>query len=264
MNIHNFIPKILILIIFQVHRTNSEGFYGTCNNPFSCGTISGLQYPFRQYQDPAQCGYPGFELNCDDQNPPTIDITNITYRVLAVNPTSQIMTLVRGDMINSTCPIDLVNTTIDHNLFDYTSSYTNITFLFGCPIDFYPVGMIGSLVCGSNGIGKTILALRAVGPGMCKASVVIPSPDPLQFMSPIELVKVLQNGFDVRWKVESQPCADCTWSGGQCVYDTSTLLTKCACLETSLLGDSCSKLNKTEVNVSPSSSSSSPGTQVFT
>ncbi|KAK1433240.1 hypothetical protein QVD17_10149 [Tagetes erecta] len=258
MNLHNFIPKLLIFIIVQVHRTNSEGFYGTCNTPFSCGTVSGFQYPFRRHQDPTQCGYPGFELNCDDPNPPTINIMNITYRILAVNPTNQIMTLVRGDMVNSTCPLDLVNTTIDHNLFDYTSSYTNITFLYGCPVAFNPIGMIGSLACGSDGTGLVILAPGALGPGMCKASVIIPSLDSIGFMDPMKLVQVLQDGFDVRWKVESRPCADCTGSGGQCVYSTSTRLTKCACPETSLLGDSCSKLNKTEVSLSPSSSSS-PG-----
>ncbi|KAI3726451.1 hypothetical protein L1987_66248 [Smallanthus sonchifolius] len=252
----NLIPKILIFIIIEVRLTNSQRLYGTCNRPFSCGTISGFQYPFRRHQDPAQCGYPGFELNCDEQNLPIINITNIRYQVLGIDPINQILKLVREDMIDSICPQDLVNTTINHNLFDYTSSYTNITFLFGCPISFDVVGMIDSFLCGNNGVSPVILVPGAQGPGMCKTSVVVPSP--VGFMSSTGIVQALREGFDVRWKVESRPCTDCIMSGGQCVYDVSTSLTACACPEPPLLADSCSKVNKPEVS-SPSSSPS-PGT----
>ncbi|KAL8250884.1 hypothetical protein R6Q59_034577 [Mikania micrantha] len=259
MNLQNLIPKLLILIIIKAPWTNSEGFYGTCNPSFNCGSISGFHYPFRRHQDPAQCGYPGFELNCDQQNPPTINIMNITYRVLSLNPTAQTLKLVRGDMVNSACPQDLVNTTIDHELFDYTSSYTNISFLFGCPIPFDVVGMMGPLSC--DGSNLAILVPGTLGPGMCNTSVTIPFPVGLLNENPFGsltwLVPIFRDGFEVRWKVEPGPCTDCTLSGGQCVYDISRLGTTCACPEPPLLGDSCLKVNRTRVNSSPSSSSSS-------
>ncbi|KAD4888389.1 hypothetical protein E3N88_20462 [Mikania micrantha] len=243
MNLQNLIPKLLILIIIKAPWTNSEGFYGTCNPSFNCGSISGFHYPFRRHQDPAQCGYPGFELNCDQQNPPTINIMNITYRVLSLNPTAQTLKLVRGDMVNSACPQDLVNTTIDHELFDYTSSYTNISFLFGCPIPFDVVGMMGPLSC--DGSNLAILVPGTLGPGMCNTSVTIPFPVGLLNENPFGsltwLVPIFRDGFEVRWKVEPGPCTDCTLSGGQCVYDISRLGTTCACPEPPLLGDSCLK-----------------------
>ncbi|KAM0032449.1 putative protein kinase RLK-Pelle-WAK-LRK10L-1 family [Helianthus debilis subsp. tardiflorus] len=254
MNFHHLIPKLLILIITQIRWTNSEGFYDTCSRSFSCGTISGIQYPFRRHQDPPECGYPGFELNCDQNNQPTINITNITYRVLGIDPTTQILKLVRGDMINS-CPQYLVNTTINHQLFDYTPSYMNISFLIGCPIPFDIEGMITSFFCTNIGINPVILVPGATGPGVCKTSVVIPSP--VGFTG---LIEVLQDGFEVKWKVDPGPCADCIQSGGLCVSDISRLATTCACPEPPLLADTCSnsKVNKPDVGLSPPSSTSSP------
>ncbi|XP_076882459.1 LEAF RUST 10 DISEASE-RESISTANCE LOCUS RECEPTOR-LIKE PROTEIN KINASE-like 1.4 [Bidens hawaiensis] len=259
-NTFNYLlPKtLLIFLIIKIHLANSEGFYGTCNASFSCGSISGFQYPFRRHQDPVQCGYPGLELNCDQPNIATINIMNIGYRVLGVDPTTQIMKLVRGDMINSVCPQDLVNTTIDHELFDYTSSYTNITFLFECPIPFELLGMIGTLLCGSNEASRVFLFPGALGPGTCETSVIVPFP--LGVMGSMGLILALQDGFEVKWKVESGPCTDCTQSGGLCVYDATRAATRCACPGSPLLADSCSNVNnKTNVSLSPPSSPSSPG-----
>ncbi|KAI3768118.1 hypothetical protein L2E82_18550 [Cichorium intybus] len=262
MNPRYLILKLLILIILQESSSNSAGFYGTCNTPFSCGTISGFQYPFRRHQDPAYCGYPGFELNCDDSNLPTINIMNITYQVLDINPTAQILKIVRKDMINSMCPQDLVNTTMDPKLFSFTKSYMNISILFGCPISFtFSFMGIGSIFCGDNGVSQVFLVPGIQGPGSCETSVVIPFP--VDFLNSTGLGQVLQEGFDVMWKVEGSGCSDCIESGGQCVYDNSKGLTMCACPESPLLADSCSTVNKTEVNLSPAVSiSSSSGMQL--
>nr|GEZ95566.1 leaf rust 10 disease-resistance locus receptor-like protein kinase-like 1.3 [Tanacetum cinerariifolium] len=216
--------------------------------------MSGLEYPFRRHEDPAHCGYPGFELECDKPNSPIINILNITYHILELNQMSQILRVVREDMIDTICPENLVNTTIDHELFDFSSSYTNISLLFGCPIFFDVVGIMGSISCGNNGVSPAFIMPGVLGPGICETSVVIPFP--VGFANSSGWLKAFQDGFEVRWKVKSRPCTDCTQSGGQCVYDTGTSLTACACPELPLLADKCSAVNKTDAKSSPSLSPS--------
>ncbi|KAL6982227.1 hypothetical protein U1Q18_051335, partial [Sarracenia purpurea var. burkii] len=62
----------------------------------SCGTISDVSYPFRSVGDPNYCGHPGLVLDCQNNNIPTIDIVNITYRVLGIDQTTR-MKIFRED-----------------------------------------------------------------------------------------------------------------------------------------------------------------------
>ncbi|KAI3669643.1 hypothetical protein L6452_40957 [Arctium lappa] len=255
MNSRYLILKLLMLVVIEGCLSALDGFNGTCDDSFSCGTISGIGYPFRRRQDPAYCGYPGFDLDCDERNPPTIDIMNLTYHILGIDPTTQILRMIREDMVNSFCPQDLVNTTINHELFDYTSSYMNITFLFGCPFSSNVVGF-GSILCRNDEVTNPVFLLPGIqGPGNCKTSVV--TPVPVGFVDPTGLGQVLSNGFEVRWKV-GRTCTGCMRSGGRCLYDNGTRLTTCVCPEPTFLADSCSTTNKTEVGSSPSS-----GMQLF-
>ncbi|PWA60627.1 hypothetical protein CTI12_AA380640 [Artemisia annua] len=195
------------------------------------GNLTGLGYPFRRHQAPAYCGYPGFELNCDQQGPPTIEIMNMTYRILSINSTFQILKIVRQDMNESICPKNLVNTTINHELFDYAPSYMNASLLLGCPLSFNVLG-IGSIFCGNNGVGPTFLVPGIQGPGICNTSVIVPFPigftNTSGFINTTGSEQILQEGFDVMWKVNGKNCTDCMRSGGQCMYDNVTRLTICS------------------------------------
>ncbi|XP_024984218.1 LEAF RUST 10 DISEASE-RESISTANCE LOCUS RECEPTOR-LIKE PROTEIN KINASE-like 2.4 [Cynara cardunculus var. scolymus] len=255
MNSRYLIVKLLIFITIEECSSALDGFNGTCDDSFSCGTISGIGYPFRRHQDPTHCGYPGFELNCDERNLPTIDIMNLKYQILGIDLTAQILRVVREDMVNSICPQELVNTTINHELFDYTSSYMNISFLFGCPFSSNIVGF-GSILCSTDEISSPVLVLPGIqGPGDCKTSVV--TPVPVGFLDPTRLGQVLREGFEVRWKV-GRTCSGCMRSGGRCLYNNDTGLTMCGCPGPTFLADNCSTTNKTEVGSSPSS-----GMQLF-
>ncbi|CAH1421398.1 unnamed protein product [Lactuca virosa] len=220
----HFILVFLTFIVLGECSTNTDGFSGTCNDSFSCGNISGFRFPFRKEKDPTYCGYPGFEVNCNEHNPPTINIKNMTYQVKSIDPTVQIMKIVREDMIESICPQDQVNTTMDYNLFNYNSGYMNMSFLFGCPDSWN--GMGGRLdLCGNNR-GKPVFLIPGVhGPGDCESSVVVPVP--VEFVDPNTSGRVVGNGFEVRWKVDDEVCIGCRQSSGQCVYDNDTRLTAC-------------------------------------
>nr|KAJ0222940.1 hypothetical protein LSAT_V11C200063640 [Lactuca sativa] len=66
------------------------------------------------------------------------------------DPTIQIFKIVQEDMIDSICPQDQVNNTMDYNLFDYNSAYINMSFLFGCPVSWngWELGRICAVTMG--------------------------------------------------------------------------------------------------------------------
>ncbi|KAK3004413.1 hypothetical protein RJ639_018789 [Escallonia herrerae] len=151
------ILEISVLVRIPLCSSDPDVFYETCGTAFSCGNISGIGYPFRGNGSPEYCGYPGLVLNCNQDNITTIEIMGMAYCVLAIDQTIQFMRIAREDLMESRCPQDLVNTTLDYTLFDYASAnYMNVTFIFGCPVSMNFPGL-SSLTCGSNGYSSVYL-----------------------------------------------------------------------------------------------------------
>ncbi|KAL4582512.1 hypothetical protein LXL04_007062 [Taraxacum kok-saghyz] len=230
--------------------TNPDEFYTTCNDSFNCGNISGFRFPFRKETDPTHCGYPGFELKCNQDIPPTITIKNMTYRVQSIDPTTKIIKIIREDMIESICPQNLVNTTVDYNLFDYTSGNMNMSIIFGCPGSWNNLG-IESISCSNKGDSPAFFIPGVHGPGDCETSVVVPVS--VTVLDPNTVGRVVGSGFEVRWKVDDEICTGCRQSGGRCVYDNVTSLAACGCPKPHTLAGSCGEVNETRAVASPSS-----------
>lgn len=143
------------------------------------------------------------------------------------------MRIAREDVMISTCPADLVNTSLDYTLFNFAFSSVNLTFFYGCPI--------GEPLFSSNPIldycDSVVYALPgALGPGTCNSSVVYPVEQMgmglgvgvgLNYTG---LGQILRQGFDVRWKVDGESaCIECDKSGGRCGYDFIRNKTACFC-----------------------------------
>ncbi|XP_071739102.1 LEAF RUST 10 DISEASE-RESISTANCEUS RECEPTOR-LIKE PROTEIN KINASE-like 1.4 [Rutidosis leptorrhynchoides] len=244
------VPKSFIVVALASSSLHES--YEICAGLFTCGTISGIQYPFSRHEDPAYCGYPGFELNCNDKRSPSIDISNITFHVLSIDPQTQMLKIIREDVMDSICPHDFVNTTINHNLFEYSSNYMNITFLYGCPDSFEHHG--DPLTCDRNGFDKVVVLPGEQGPGICNQSVIVPVPamaiGTTGLVNVTGLDQVLRGGFDVRWKLDTVGCSQCTESYGRCFYDYETNRTSCACPGPLLSADTCSVAKKSQASSS--------------
>ncbi|XP_027770089.1 LEAF RUST 10 DISEASE-RESISTANCE LOCUS RECEPTOR-LIKE PROTEIN KINASE-like 1.4 isoform X2 [Solanum pennellii] len=223
------------LVLFHVPRgsSNPDEFYQTCGKTYTCGNIKGLSYPFMSVNDPSFCGYPGFELNCNQDGSTTMEMENIKYRVLNVLPTTQTIRILREDIMKSTCPVDLVNTTLDYSIFDYASGYTNLTFLYDCPVASDFAEMDGTFTCRNSKYHNVFVLPGAVGPGKCDASVTVPVPQMsagnVGSLNTSGLAQVLQEGFDIRWKLESKTCSKCIQDKGRCGYDEYSKQTTCFC-----------------------------------
>lgn len=251
---------IKFLILFQLAHNGSSGpseFYQTCGNTFSCGeSITGIGYPFRGFYDPPYCGHPNFVLTCDsEQNITNIDIMGARYRVLEIDEPTQTMMVSREDIMEATCPTQMTNTTLDYSIFDFATVYWNFTFLYGCPgkvfiPDAHPIS------CGNN-IGEfdgTYVVGGTFGPGNCKDSVTVPAPVPGNnvFPNATELDRILRQGFQIRWKIGSQACINCTASKGRCGYDLETNRTACYCPGPPYVSDTCPVANVNSTGMTPS------------
>jgi hypothetical protein len=150
---------VLVFVIFMVFvevpvSLCSHDSYSSCSSRFDCGHITDVGYPFWGDGRPDGCGLPDLKLNCLG-NITTIEIMNVTYRVLAADPSSKILKIVREDYsVGGICSPDFVATTLDSQFFDYGPGYVNITLLYGCPPTYIPPLMTFPFSCTIDGIAN--------------------------------------------------------------------------------------------------------------
>ncbi|KAF5479930.1 hypothetical protein F2P56_000710 [Juglans regia] len=215
---------LLIMVFVEIPLSLChDDFYSTCTNMFSCGNISNIDFPFWGDFRPSGCGYPGLKLNCE-RNVTTIEIMNVNYSVLYVDPNTQILKISREDYRAGICSPVYVNSTLDPTLFDFDPGYQNLTLYYGCAPYLLP--FLSEFTCDVvNGVVH--LELGAHGPKDCNASVVVPIPRSvdnllLEIWSMSKLVETIRYGFDVRWKVDTAGCNECKESMGVCGYDLNS------------------------------------------
>ncbi|WMV16867.1 hypothetical protein MTR67_010252 [Solanum verrucosum] len=221
---------VLFFIIIHLSPLSSveNKLFSSCGKSFNCANITEITYPFWGNDRPKECGYPGFELQCDDQEKTIIQIANINYLVLDINLDAQIITVTRKDLgIDGICQF---NSTIDNsNTFEYASSLVNFTFDYACS------PWIGSFNCPINGMNyKNSFTIGGEeGAGTCHASIVVPGRKELPSGGIIrdlgDLKQLLEQGFDVKWKVDTSHCKECEKFGGRCGFDAGANEFRCLC-----------------------------------
>ncbi|XWS75498.1 hypothetical protein CRYUN_Cryun01aG0094200 [Craigia yunnanensis] len=162
--------------------------YSECRTTIRCGSISNIDYPFWGMNRANNCGQPGFELKCEDDIA-KITMSQNTLRILDVNPQQQSLKVAREDYWNDYCPMELINTTINFNHFDYGSSLRNLTLFYA----------------------NTSL-LGDPRPGACRGSVIVPvyetAAQTLE-VTPLTINNSLKGGFELQWKVDNDQCRKC-------------------------------------------------------
>ncbi|KAL3618954.1 hypothetical protein CASFOL_037182 [Castilleja foliolosa] len=236
---------IILLLLIQSHNafSNPSEFYDTCNNTFNCGNnITQIGYPFRGSNDPPYCGHPSFVLTCDDpNNVTTLDIMSTTYRVMEIHPASQTMRIVSEDVMEengTNCPREMANATLDHSVFDYSGTYVNLTFLYGCPES--TIMGSGLIPCGDDDDGAYVLFPGNQVPGNCRDSVIVPvlgnGPGPV---SDTGLDGVFRQGVEITWKIDGEACGGCMESNGRCGFNFETNKMTCFCRDPPFISDVC-------------------------
>ncbi|KAJ6738611.1 hypothetical protein OIU74_003552 [Salix koriyanagi] len=216
-----------------------EERYLNCRNLFDCGNIMGIGYPFSGSNRPDYCGYPGFELNCSNQDP-EITIIQSTYRVLGINKQSRTLNVARTDYTENLCPTLLFNTTLNPNLLSYTKDAHNITIYYGCPTQASPTShLLTQFPCSINTTEMTSYFTATTVFSFlesCANSVIVPVRESAyeQIMKNETVAKLLGaigQGFGLEWKANDTLCDTCNSSGGQCGYNQTTKAFACYCAD---------------------------------
>lgn len=224
-----FFIKLLVFVQLPVSLCAYDMYTSCSNNRFNCGKITNVGYPFWGVGRPDACGHPDLKLNCAEDIT-TIEIMNLTYRVLAVNESTKIIKIVREDYWGGICTPRFANTTLDPVLFDYGPGNDNITLSYGCLLPVLST-------CDISGFKNTgvIIQVGAQGPGLCTASVIFPVDINLIYSNSVLgnlalIVAAIKGGFNVKWKENTAACSACIKSKGVCGYDLiSKNRTTCYC-----------------------------------
>ncbi|KAK4426633.1 LEAF RUST 10 DISEASE-RESISTANCE LOCUS RECEPTOR-LIKE PROTEIN KINASE-like 2.3 [Sesamum alatum] len=210
-----------------------------CRQPFQCGNISNIRYPFWGGNNQA-CGYPGFQLHNCQGDFPLLNIPPLSYRVLELNFSAHTLKVARQDLLNDTCPTDLHNTTLIPGPFDFapnTSDY-NVTLFFDCTSNQNQwERLTNQFSCNVEGV-ETINLFRSFrrgdtssgpGPGItCKNNISVPVSEAAALelensKSMDVLEEALAGGFVIRWPAIVDNCEGCTRYGGTCQFNSNSI-----------------------------------------
>ncbi|XP_075514781.1 LEAF RUST 10 DISEASE-RESISTANCE LOCUS RECEPTOR-LIKE PROTEIN KINASE-like 2.4 isoform X1 [Primulina tabacum] len=230
---------IFLSILPYTHCQRNE----KCRQPFHCGGIRNISYPFWGSNRPEICGFPGFELlNCQF-DAPLLNIDSRSYRVLEIDFVSQTLRVARQDLWNTTCPSVLHSTTLDSKLFEFPSvdSYENVSLYYDCKSKTDPVQAINlqnQFTCDvdraktvnlfapgePSGLGSNIICSNNISvPVSLSAARALSAP----LASKNDLRDALAGGFSVQWLDKINNCESCLESGGVCGYDPDSWSVKC-------------------------------------
>ncbi|KAK1578452.1 hypothetical protein Q3G72_030360 [Acer saccharum] len=236
-----------LLVVFAKIQSSSSNPYSTYESgsiQFQCGNIT-AGYPF--WGESPQglprwegCGHPEFKLNCEHNGDVAIMmIKEVKYRVLDIKSINKTQRIARMDYLEpeGICPPAFPNTTINSELFDYSDGYQNVTFLYDCPSNNNLALPLPYKPCSSSkGVQHKNLFIQEGdhGPGNCATSVFFPVPKNSLNWKAINddhllLRQVLDQGFELKWKLRSISCKNCNNSKGSCGWDLVNKETICFC-----------------------------------
>ncbi|XP_050277088.1 LEAF RUST 10 DISEASE-RESISTANCE LOCUS RECEPTOR-LIKE PROTEIN KINASE-like 2.1 isoform X4 [Quercus robur] len=237
----NFMPSFfshcyhIIIIFFSLVPKKSLGavdpYFQACSVPKTCGDGQAIRFPFYiQDKQNYSCGYPGFNLSCNNNGHPTILISNINYTIHEIfyqNETVRVSNSAFSNP-NSSCIPSINSISLPGSRFDLAPNQTNLFLFYNCnssvheswPSEFYP---------SCYGENDAVLVLSGQDPKLisnvsmeCKYSV----------LAPVEaygggIAESLRNGFVLKWKASN--CSICEDSGGNCGFDDIMYHFKCFC-----------------------------------
>ncbi|XP_052204431.1 LEAF RUST 10 DISEASE-RESISTANCE LOCUS RECEPTOR-LIKE PROTEIN KINASE-like 1.2 isoform X3 [Diospyros lotus] len=238
---NSFHGFILLLFLASISIRSSlcrmDFRYSNCSEPYACGKISNISFPFWGANRAEYCGLPAYELGCES-DVPTIAISSERFRVLDINLLARTITVAREDLWNNSCPPRLINTTINFQHFSYGSVLRNLTLFYGCPFHLAPVpGLWSWRNCTINVTTSTVYyatTSMTIDPNAvsCDTSVGVPVFESAAQALEANLTSIgvaIDAGFGLQWSTEGVRCIACLESGGVCGYNRSESEFTCFC-----------------------------------
>ncbi|XP_041014005.1 LEAF RUST 10 DISEASE-RESISTANCE LOCUS RECEPTOR-LIKE PROTEIN KINASE-like 1.2 [Juglans microcarpa x Juglans regia] len=227
----------LCILFFSFQPRKSFGvdnpYFQACGVHSTCGDGQNISFPFYIQDKPRfLCGYPGFQLSCNNNGQPTINISNSNYTIHNISYESHILRVSNAAFSNSTndCIPLAENISLRGIRFELAPYQSHVHLLYGCnsslqlrrsALDFYPG-------CDGGNKNVPVLALHERDPKLRYVSERCTT----RVVAPVEahegdIRESLRSGFLVKWKASD--CSICKESGGRCGFDRMTYLFKCFC-----------------------------------
>ncbi|XP_040368019.1 LEAF RUST 10 DISEASE-RESISTANCE LOCUS RECEPTOR-LIKE PROTEIN KINASE-like 2.3 isoform X2 [Rosa chinensis] len=241
-----FFYIIFYVFMFQFVYCKEHALYSQCKQPFNCGALKNVTYPFWGGTNrPQVCGRLGFELiNCQEEGQlPRIKIKELDFHVSNINSQELLhtMTIARSDLCDRPCTHLLVNTTLNYTRFSYVQTVRNLTLYYGCLPQNQSI--LNNFTCIIDGKPKDRdisyymddSLSRVVNETSCFTKIQVPyfwedfDVMPETENATAEVEKVLNQGFQVEYNAEWDLCRPCMNSNGICVSNSMTDSFLCLC-----------------------------------
>ncbi|XP_041010824.1 LEAF RUST 10 DISEASE-RESISTANCE LOCUS RECEPTOR-LIKE PROTEIN KINASE-like 1.2 isoform X1 [Juglans microcarpa x Juglans regia] len=233
----------IFLILSSPLPTKSQGvvdpYFQVCSaEPGNCGDGQPINYPFHiRSKQNRSCGYPGFELSCNNNGQPTINIQSNDYIIHNISYETQILRVSSADFWNSTTGCIPLTQAISFPSarFELAPFQTHdVNLLYGCDASTLESALRFSYPGCDHGENKngSVLVLPENDPKLrnvskaCTTRVVAPV-EPYERENRDGIERALRNGFWVKWKASD--CSICQESGGRCGFNYTEWHFKCFC-----------------------------------
>ena len=189
--------------------------------PFDCGNGVTIGYPFwHQSQMFQHCGYPGFNLSCNNKNPTTLYLSNTFYSVKAINYSDHTLTLNYLEVKDTNCPRIPHDVNLStSSLLNYTLGNTMLRFFYNCTL--YPPSH-PPITCLDYGAKRSFVFMVGAEPefdwhAYCESIITVPviAKEVDGVLARGLIGEALRDGFKLTWKSDGA-CESCEASGGFC------------------------------------------------
>ncbi|KAI3500135.1 hypothetical protein L1887_35951 [Cichorium endivia] len=227
-------PLILTVVIcFPAISCQQTRPFDVCGATVQCGDIS-LEYPFWGFGRPEYCGHPDFQLICQS-NVSVLSYESLNYRVLAIDTSTQTITIARNDLWTTFCPQVLYNTSYNTTLFNGDNlGQRDVSLYYDCnsSISQNPLGSTSTyeFTCNVDGSDTDGYFFRSdlIASNManffvqCENYIEVPvnqsSAGRLGATGATtnDMRSALSGGFQLLWRANNDECNRCIRSNGRC------------------------------------------------
>ena len=235
-------PWINLLILTFCLFTNAfvgaviDPYYLACV-PRTCGNDQNISFPFYIRRSKAYCEYPGFEVSCNENNQPILNLTNgvdYNYIIHIISYTNQFFTVSNSAFSNHSetglCIPPIQNFSLPSEKFELPKQDEALS-LYSCQPTRIPNYEIG---CSEENETNWVLGLPENDKDQlgnlfinCGNGTVVVAPVKGFSHGSVGIREVLSRGFDLKWK--DGRCTLCRESGGFCGFNRTSYISRCYC-----------------------------------
>ncbi|RID57958.1 hypothetical protein BRARA_F01293 [Brassica rapa] len=236
--------RLLTFFLFSVADFPScfsaDQQYEECRSPLRCGYGSSvfpnnITYPFwgSEIGKPKFCGHKGFELTCKDDQNLSIEIKNLSFRVVSANLGDKIITVADESVFEGRCP-KMLNFKGDGPF--TLSPDTETIDLFKCS-PYGTVGALSEITCHESNTGLSTYHFFGASnyTHNCSKAGEIPmlasAKNVLLQDYDSNLTIALEEGFELRYNIDDNVCQGCSSSAGICGSESESGDFRCLCAD---------------------------------